>query len=443
MELVRELFALFRNRATRGGARESGLTGMSDLNIANAACDAMVAVALASTLFFAVPSGQARGKVAIYLLTTIAPFAVIAPVIGPLLDRFGRARRIALGVTFVARAAIAWALASRTGGLSLYPLALASLVGSKAYGVAKSAVTPRIVPENASLVTVNSRLQFASTLGSIAAVPVAAGISVAFGYQNLLRVAALCYLAALFLLRGLPPHVDSPAAPDERYASGLTQAVVGAPVKTSRLLGNVPDALRGVLPLRAMIGFLTLFLAFYLRANNHGTTALGFLAGAVAVGNALGLVVGRAAGRKRPEALIKVSNMLALLSAIGAAAFFSLGGALALAAVASFATVMAKLALDAIIQRDVDESVRSSVFGRSETFVQLSWVLGGAVGLIPFTGRVGFVFVAVAMFVAVLTAVFGIRPPSRRRSAPAPYARAHRSDGYAGERSEPGVQPGR
>ena len=442
MELIRELFQLFRNRATRGGARESGLTGTSDLNIVNAAADAMVAIALASKLFFAVPTGQARGQVALYLLTTIAPFAVIAPIVGPLLDRFGRARRLSLIVTLVARAIIAWLLAGHSNDITIYPLALASLVFSKGFGVARSAVVPRIVPPGESLVVVNSRLQFASTMGSVLIAPIAAGISAALGYRMLLRVSAFVFIAAILLVRRLPAHVDSPAAPDEKPAVGLPGALVGAHPKGLRALGNVPAALRGVLPLRAMVGFLTLFLAFYLRSSGRGTASLGFLAGAVALGNALGLVVGRAAGRKRPELLITVSNFLALLSAIAAAAFFSFEGALALAGVVSFATVMAKLALDAVIQRDVSEHVRSSAFGRSETAVQLAWVAGGAVGLIPFSGRTGFIVVTIALFVAVVTSVTGIRPPRRRpRTAtgqaagvrptpttlrhPAPHASAH------------------
>lgn len=417
MELVRDLWALFRHRATRNGARESGLTGVSDLNIFNAAADTMVTIALASTLFFAVPTGEARGKVALYLLTTVAPFALIAPVIGPLLDRFGRARRASLGVTLVTRAVLAWLLASHVNDLSIYPLALGLLVGSKAFGVARSAVTPRIVPEGASLVVVNSRLQLASTLGSVVMAPIAAGIGYLVGTQTLLRVTALVYLATLLAVRNLPKNLDAAAGPNERYARGLSQAFVGAPTTGSRLLGNVPSALRGVLPLRALVGFLTFFLAFYLKTSHHNNTALGLLAGAVAIGNTLGLLVGRAFGRKRPEALIAASNILTLISAIAAAVFFSLGGALGLAGMASFTTVMAKLALDAIIQRDVDDSVRSSTFGRSETFVQLSWVFGGAVGLIPFAGRVGFIVVAIALFFAVVVSVFGIRPTGRRASA--------------------------
>jgi hypothetical protein len=46
-----------------------------------------VAVALAGTLFFNASVSQARSQVAIALLVTMAPFAVLAPLIGPLLDR--------------------------------------------------------------------------------------------------------------------------------------------------------------------------------------------------------------------------------------------------------------------------------------------------------------------------------------------------------------------
>ncbi len=55
--------------------------------------DALFAVALAGSVFFAVPLGQARWKVALYLLLTFAPFAVAAPLIGPVLDRLKGGRR--------------------------------------------------------------------------------------------------------------------------------------------------------------------------------------------------------------------------------------------------------------------------------------------------------------------------------------------------------------
>jgi hypothetical protein len=55
---------------------------------ANVAGDTLVAVGLAGTLFFSVPSSEARGNVALYLLLTLAPFTVVAPVLGGVFARF-------------------------------------------------------------------------------------------------------------------------------------------------------------------------------------------------------------------------------------------------------------------------------------------------------------------------------------------------------------------
>jgi MFS family permease len=396
---VQSWLAKLRDRTTAGGALESGLTATTDLNVANAACDAFLAVALASTLFFAVPAGQARGKVALYLLVTMAPFALLAPVVGPLLDRVGRFRRVSMGATLVARAALAWSMAGHTGGLALYPLALGALIGSKAYGVAKSAVVPRVVPPGGSLVAVNSRLQLASTLGSVAAAPVALALGHGLHTAWLLRITALAYLATTLLVGRLPRIVDTPRRAAEHAAI--------TPVALHRhLLGNLPFAMRRVLPVRALVGFLTLFLAFYLRQHDHRTPALALLAAAIAVGNVVGLVLGRASRNHRPEGIIAIAQIVALVGCVVAAVLFSLTAALVLALLAQLAAVMAKLCLDAVMQRDVPESRRASAFGVSETAYQLVWVAGGAIGLIPFTGRQGFVVAAVGMGVAL---VFGLR----------------------------------
>ena len=78
----------FRRSTHAEGAGESGLASLIELHTVNSVADAMLTVALANTLFFSVAVDQARSRVAIYLLITMAPFAVVAPVIGPLLDRF-------------------------------------------------------------------------------------------------------------------------------------------------------------------------------------------------------------------------------------------------------------------------------------------------------------------------------------------------------------------
>ena len=137
------------------GAGISGLAQLVEVHALQCAGDAMITVALAGSLFFSVPTGQARTRVALYLLVTMAPFAVLAPVLGPLLDRFRHGRRFAIAATLLARATlglvIGHALAgdqSLTQQLALYPAALGVLVGTKTYSVAAAgALSVTLAPE--------------------------------------------------------------------------------------------------------------------------------------------------------------------------------------------------------------------------------------------------------------------------------------------------------
>ena len=99
-------------RATRAeGAGDTGLYRLIELHAFNAAGDAAVAISLAGTLFFQVPTGEARLQVAQFLLMTMLPFAIVAPLIGPALDRFGHGRRWAIGSTMALRGFLCWVLA--------------------------------------------------------------------------------------------------------------------------------------------------------------------------------------------------------------------------------------------------------------------------------------------------------------------------------------------
>jgi MFS family permease len=169
------VYGLVHRAATADGADKSGLTALTWPVVANFAVDAAMAVALANTLFFAAASGESKGKVALYLLITIAPFAVIAPLIGPALDRLQHGRRVALAASFLLRTALVVLLIayydSATGGYEswvLYPCALGMMVLSKSFSVLRSAVTPRVLPPSIDLVRVNSRLTTFGLLGGSA-----------------------------------------------------------------------------------------------------------------------------------------------------------------------------------------------------------------------------------------------------------------------------------
>ncbi|MGH8939334.1 MAG: MFS transporter, partial [Actinomycetes bacterium] len=78
------------------------------------------------------------------------------------------------------------------------------------------------------------------------------------------------------------------------------------------------------------------------------------------------------------------------VAAFSGAFVYGLVTVLAVALAAGLAQSLGKLSLDAIVQRDVPEAVRTSAFARSETLLQLSWVVGGGVGIaLPLNGRLG------------------------------------------------------
>ena len=147
-EMGSKMYGLFHRAATADGADKSGLTALTYPVMANFAVDAAMAVALANTLFFAAASGESKSKVALYLLITIAPFAVIAPLIGPALDRLQHGRRLALAMSFALRTVLVVVLIANFDGATgsfppwvLYPCALGMMVLSKSFSVLRGAVT--------------------------------------------------------------------------------------------------------------------------------------------------------------------------------------------------------------------------------------------------------------------------------------------------------------
>ncbi|WP_380286200.1 MFS transporter [Kitasatospora purpeofusca] len=416
-------------RATAAeGAGESGLAKLIELHALNAFGDMLITVALASTIFFSVPTGEARGRVSLYLLVTMAPFALLAPVIGPLLDRLPHGRRAAMAVSMLARAVLAWTMAGVVagGGLALYPEALGVLVASKAYGVVRSVVVPRLLPSRLSLVKANSRVTLAGLLATMVAAGVG-GLLHLIGPGWPLRGAFLVFVAGTLMAFHLPHEVDS-AKGEQRavlhaeehppghhgvlHGRGAAESAGPAPAgqrprASLRTVGpSVILALRAMAAMRWLVGFLVLFLAFLLRDEPVGglrpTLALGLVALAAGTGNALGSVLGSWLRPRGPELTVTAMLLLAGCATAAAALWYGTVTVVAVAGTAGLAASLGKLSLDALIQRDVPESVRTSAFARSETALQLSWVAGGAVGiLLPLNGTLG-LSVAAAVLGAVL-----------------------------------------
>ena len=411
-------------RATHAhGAGESGLGRLIELHGVNAAGDALVALSLAGTLFFSVPVGEARGRVALYLLVTMAPFALLAPVIGPLLDRLRSGRRYALAATLAARGLLAFVMAGAVSGsedaLRLYPAAFGCLVCSKAYGVTRAAVVPRILPAGMPLVKANSRI----SLSGLAAAGVVGGIGIGIaalaGPAWSLRLATGVFLAGAVLAVRLPRRADSSVGEQSARLSEEPEPD-GRPHRFN-VGPAVVHGLRVNAALRAFSGFLILYLAFLLREEPLGgltdTVAIALVAGAAGLGSTTGTGLGVGLRSRSPELTVLVLLAAAVGASITGAWLFGLVPVLLVAFTAGLAQSLGKLSLDALIQREVPDAVRTSAFARSETVLQMSWVLGGALGItLPLSGSPGLAVAATGLAV-VLAAVFRAYLQRRRPGA--------------------------
>ncbi|MBO2455901.1 MFS transporter [Actinomadura barringtoniae] len=455
-------------RATHAhGADRSGLGSLIEAGAINSTGDALVAVALAGTLFFGLDVNQARGQVALYLLVTMAPFALVAPLIGPALDKMRHARRYAIAGTFVARGLLCWGMAGAVPHgdiVTFMPAAFGVLVLSKAFGVLRAAVTPRVLPEQITLVTANARASFAGLIAAAIAAPLGAGFGALVGADWLLRVATVVFLLGVVFAMRLPKHVDEPepdlasvpvdltkpvaatsseTAAAFATASGAAAESVGADPesvdgeprrgrwRTMHRVGPiVAEAMEANAVLRAFSGFLILYLAFLLREERFErvshNVALGLLAACAGIGGLAGTALGAWMKARAPMLIILVT--LALVTAVAAvsAVFFGLWAALAVTLAAGLGQSLGKLSLDAVVQREIGDEVRSSTFAVTETLHQLVWVIGGLAGLgmsIVADGRPALAVVAAALALALAALLarqagghrLGLR---RRRSAP-------------------------
>lgn len=387
------------NRAARAdGAHESGLTSLTYAVMFNYASDAAMSVALANTLFFAAASAESQTKVALYLLITVAPFGLVAPVIGPLLDKIQRGRRIALAVTYVGSLLALVVMALHFQDWLLYPAALAKMVLSKSFTVLKAAVTPRVLPPRLPLVKTNARLTTFGLAAAGVAGAVAAGITKLFGSPGALWFAVLICIGGAVLCMRIPSWVE---VTEGEVPASVTTRLPRVGKRGRQSMGpRVALALWGNGTIRVLTGFLMLFSAFAVKAHTEHEPfiqllLLGLIGAAAGAGGFLGNALGsRMHPRKRDQLLIAcVAGALA--STVLAAVFAGIPTMVLVGLTGAVASALAKISLDAVVQDDLPDASRASAFGRSETVLQLSWVFGGALGvLLPPDYWIGFTVVS-------------------------------------------------
>jgi hypothetical protein len=307
------------------------------------------------------------------------------------------------------------------------------MVFSKSFSVLRSAVTPRVMPPSIDLVRVNSRLTMFGLLGgTIAGGAIAGGVEFAFTHMfklpGALFVVVAATIAGASLSMRIPRWVEVtagevPATLSYHRDSGPVSRSWPEEVKKvggtlRQPLGrNIITALWGNCTIKVMVGFLFLYPAFVAKAQYANgwrqLALLGMIGAAAGVGNFAGNFTSARLQLGRPALLVVRCTVAVCSVALIAAVAGTLAAAVIATLVTSGSSAIAKASLDASLQDDLPEESRASGFGRSESTLQLAWVLGGALGVMVYTELwVGFTAVSSMLILGLAQTIVSFRGDS-------------------------------
>lgn len=346
--------------------------------------EAAFAIALADSLFLSISPDAARSRVLLFLAVSLAPFAIVAPFIGPVIDRIPGGRRITVFIVAVMRCLTVILMISRLNSISLFALAFISLVLARTYSVSKTAIVPSLVKSDDELVSANSKLGLLSgAMGFAAAVP-AALLQLIDARATLVLSAVMFGLAGLASLQ-LPRHV-------------ATTPKVIQKIEIEELRGlQVRRIAFSMMLLRGMIGFLFFHVAFWLRDESAGTAWFGLALGL----SSLSIMIGNLIAPLLRHQMSEQAMMLFAFLIIGVIGIYAgvVGGitvGIILISVTNGMGSIGRLAFESVVQREAPDANRARTFVRFETLNQLAWVgLGLVAVILTLPGAVGFAVVGV------------------------------------------------
>ncbi|MBG7604214.1 MAG: MFS transporter, partial [Actinobacteria bacterium] len=344
--------------------------------------DTAMIVALADSLFFDIDLDAARSRVLLFLVIGFTPFLVVAPLIGPLIDRVAGGRRLVIQLVALARVGLMLLMAQYLNALALFPLVFAALVLQKTYVVSKSAIVPSTVRSERELVEANSKLGLiAGITGAVAVVPAALLLKL-IGAQATLVYGALLFAAAFVAATRLPPEIVAAEEPDATESRQLHSSNIR--------LGAIAMTI-----LRANVGFTFFHLAFWLRSQDQGALWFAAVVGASALAAMLGNAIApRVRSRLREETMLSVALIVSSIAGLSVALLGGPVGAVILAGVLNLMAALGRLSFESIVQRDAPGANQGRAFAMFETRFQLAWAIGAFVAVaIQVNGTVGFLIV--------------------------------------------------
>ncbi|WP_426574065.1 MFS transporter [Aquihabitans sp. McL0605] len=367
-------------------------------HVANCMADAMLAAALADSLFFSLPADSARSPVVRYLIITMLPFAVIAPLVGPLIDRLKGGHRFVLVGSTVLRIVLCYLMIGeiRAGGASFFLLALCVLVCQRAYNVARSALVPTVVASDDELIEANSKLAIIGGVSAFVGIVPAAVLLKVWGPGWALGLAMVTYGTSSVLGLRIPRSRVAVAKPDSAEKSELRGAGI-------RLAGAAMSLLR------MCVGFLTMLVAFDFRGGDRATWEFAVVAGVSVAAQLVGAAVApRLKAMASEETILTGSLGLVVVGTFLALFINEVLGACIVGMSVGFAAALGKLAFDSILQRDAPDANRGRSFARFETRFQVWFVAGSFIPVAIKTGaRAGFIILFIVAIVATASYVIG------------------------------------
>ncbi|MET0903125.1 MAG: MFS transporter [Acidimicrobiales bacterium] len=394
-----------RHRAGADAFHLSPFSRLARAHVLVAAGDALLTIALANSLFFDLDPNDARWKVFLYLALTMAPLALVAPFIGPALDRsIGGRRWMLIGVT-AGRALVCFVMIDDLQSLLLFPEAFAVLAMGKAYAVSRSAIVPTVVRSDGELVEANSKLQLLSGLAvPLVAIPATLAFLIAES-EGVLVVAVFVYLAATLAALRIPRTqvAASPATAEE------SAELHGAGI---RLAASAMGLVRGI------VGFLTFLVLFDLR--DQPTLQIGAVLLVSGAGALIGSALAPSIRRSLPEErMLMLALSVCVVGALTASWVGGLAGSMLLAGIVAIVSTSGRLAFDSLVQRDAPDANRGRSFASFELRFQLVWVVGAVIPVlvrIPLT--IGFLAIAGVAGFALFSYGAGQRATNREPPAP-------------------------
>jgi hypothetical protein len=365
--------------------------------------DALFTVSLAGSLFFNVSVDAARPSILLYLLLTLAPFAIVGPFVGTLIDRFPGSQRALIAATNVGRGLAMLLIAWQLSSLVFFPLTFLVLVLSKTSSVAKSSLVPWLVADDSKLVAENARLSRITAMAGGAAGAVGALLLRSFNPETVIVLAAcIHFIAAPVALR--VPNVrvrrTDPVVDDVELRSG-----------------ELTSAANAMSAMRACIGFLAFLLAFDLKVSGVDTWFFGFVIAAAGAGGFVGTYLAAFARRHlHEETLITASLTMCGGVALVTAVQYAAPGALLMSFVAGVAANVTRQAFDSLTQRLAPDAEKGRAFARFETRFQIAWVLGALLPvLLRPTAAIGLAALGVTLCLAGLAYLSGLRALRRHQ----------------------------